>query len=190
MSYRLPKQTADTDPTTHRAPALKTESQQSRGQCCFSLSVRSTREGNIVYVDIDYESRQPIHTPAYHTSEQSTLQTPDSLCLDPHTTLANTYDDFRVTTYNLRLTHISLVRSPPQVSLSSQYLRLTTYDLRFPSYDLQLTTYDFPALLCWDLLPPTTTSSLSVQSLSAASQPASQHLRRFLPSYDLRLTTS
>ena len=122
-------------------------------------------------MDIDYESRQPIHTPAYYTSEQSTLQTPDSLCLDPHTTLANTYDDFRVTTYNLRLTHISLVRSPPQVSLSSQYLRLTTYDLRFPSYDLQLTTYDFPALLCWDLLPPTTTSSLSVQSLSAASQP-------------------
>ena len=77
VSYRLPKQTADTDPTTHRAPALKTESQQSRGQCCFSLSVRSTREGKIVQVDIDYESRQPIHTPAYHTSEQSTLQTPD-----------------------------------------------------------------------------------------------------------------
>ena len=58
LSYRLPKQTADTDPTTHRAPALKTESQQSRGQCCFSLSVRSTREGKIVYVDIDYESGQ------------------------------------------------------------------------------------------------------------------------------------
>ena len=123
------------------------------------------------------------NTPAYNTSEQSTLQTPDSLCLDPHTTLANTYDDFRVTTYNLRLTHISLVRSPPQVSLSSQYLRLTTYDLRFPSYDLQLTTYDFPALLCWDLLPPTTTSSLSVQSLSAASQPTLTAIS------ELRLTT-
>ena len=152
VSYRLPKQTADTDPTTHRAPAaLKTESQQSRGQCCFSLSVRSTREGNIVYVDIDYESRQPIHTPAYQTSEQSTLQTPDSLCLDPHTTLANTYDDFRVTTYNLRL-------------MTSQLCFTGTH---------------------WDPPPPTTTSSPSVQSLSAASQ----HLRRFLPSYDLRLTT-
>ena len=142
VSYRLPKQTADTDPTTHRAPALKTESQQSRGQCCFSLSVRSTREGKIVYVDIDYESRQPIHTPAYHTSEQSTLQTPHSLCLDPHTTLANTYDDFRVTTYNLQLTTYDfpalLYWDPlgptttnnhqPTLTAISE-LRLTTYDL-------------------------------------------------------------
>ena len=97
-------------------------------------------------MDIDYESRQPIHTPAYHTSEQSTLQTPDSLCLDPHTTLANTYDDFRVTTYNLRLTHISLILTGTlcvgvmlghhhqSVSAASQHLR------RFPSYDLRLMT--------------------------------------------------
>ena len=150
VSYRLPKQTADTDPTTHRAPALKTESQQSRGQCCFSLSVRSTREGKIVQVDIDYESRQPIHTPAYHTSEQSTLQTPDSLCLDPHTTLANTYDDFRVTTYNLRL-------------MTSQLCFTGTHHHQQP-----------PA----------------VSQFNLSQQPASQHLRRLLPSYDLRLTTS
>ena len=136
VSYRLPKQTADTDPTTHRAPALKTESQQSRGQCCFSLSVRSTREGKIVEVDIDYESRQPIHTPAYHTSEQSTLQTP----------------------------HPTLSLSGPSHNIS-QYLR------RFPSYDLQLTTYDFPALLYWDPLGPTTTTTNNHQpTLTAISE--------------------
>ena len=152
VSYRLPKQTADTDPTTHRAPALKTESQQSRGQCCFSLSVRSTREGNIVYVDIDYESRQPIHTPAYHTSEQSTLQTPDSLCLDPHTTLANTYDDFRVTTYNLRLMTSQLCftgthhHQQPTTTSSLSLSSIARYDLlrldlrSTDRYDLRLTT--------------------------------------------------
>ena len=68
------------------------------------------------------------NTPAYHTSEQTTLQTPDSLCLDPHTTLANTYDDFRVTTYNLRLMTSQLCFTgthwdpPPASSLSVQYL--------------------------------------------------------------------
>ena len=82
-------------------------------------------------------------------------------------------------------------------------LRLTTYDLR-------LTTYDIPALLYWD---PPTTSSLSVQYLSQEpantyssiristkkadiptqhnlSQQPAKTLRRFLPSYDLQLTSS
>ena len=170
-------------PTTHRAPApaLKTESQQSRGQCCFCLSVRSTREGKIVEVDIDYESRQPIHTPAYHTSEQSTLQTP----------------------------HPTLSLSGPSHNISQYLRRFPSYDLQLTTYDfpallywdplgptttnnhqptltaiseLRLTTYDF---LAFDWDPPPPAVSHSVQSLSAASQ----HLRRF-PSYDLRLMTS
>ena len=113
MSYRLPKQTADTDPTTHRAPALKTESQQSRGQCCFCLSVRSTREGKIVEVDIDYESRQPIHTPAYHTSEQSTLQTP----------------------------HPTLSLSGPSHNISQYLRRFPSYDLQLTTYDFPALLY-------------------------------------------------
>ena len=145
--------------------------------------MRSTREreGKIVQVDIDYESRQPIHTPAYHTSEQSTLQTPHSLCLDPHTTLANTYDDFRVTTYNLRLMTSQLCfagtyyhQQPPAVSqfnLSQQPAN---------SYDLRLTTYDFPALLYWDPLGPTTTNNHQ--------QPPANNYGDFrVTTYDLRL---
>ena len=109
VSYRLPKQTADTDPTTQRAPALKTESQQSRGQCC----VRSTREGKIVQVDIDYESRQPIHTPAYHTSEQSTLQTP----------------------------HPTLSLSGPSHNISQYLRRFPSYDLQLTTYDFPALLY-------------------------------------------------
>ena len=164
MSYRLQKQTADTAEISGPSSPQHSSSQshlcsagfQSNSQYSttstalldFSLSVRSTREGKIVQVDIDYESRQPIHTPAYHTSEQSTLQTPDSLCLDPHTTLANTYDNFRVTTYDLQLPSFLLgltttsSLSLSSISLSSQptltaisELRLTTYDLRLPSWD-------------------------------------------------------
>ena len=121
----------------------------------------------------------------HQSRAHSRPHTPHSLCLDPHTTLANTYDDFRVTTYNLRLTTYTHqpnsnwdsvcwgdVRSPPPVSLSSQPA----------SQYLRLTTYDFLAFY-WDSPPPAV--SHSVQSLSAASQ----HLRRF-PSYDLRLMTS
>ena len=145
-------------------------------------------------MDIDYESRQPIHTPAYHTSEQSTLQTPDSLCLDPHTTLANTYDDFRVTTYNLRLTHISLILTGTlcvgvmlghhhqSVSAASQHLR------RFPSYDLRLMTSQLCFTGTHHHQQPTTTSSLSLSSIARYDL-----LRLDLRStdrYDLRLTTS
>ena len=121
----------------------------------------------------------------HQSRAHSRPHTPHSLCLDPHTTLANTYNDFRVTTYNLRLTTYTHqpnsnwdsvcwgdVRSPPPVSLSSQPA----------SQYLRLTTYDFLAFY-WDSPPPAV--SHSVQSLSAASQ----HLRRF-PSYDLRLMTS
>ena len=120
----------------------------------------------------------------HQSRAHSRPHTPHSLCLDPHTTLANTYDDFRVTTYNLRLTTYTHqpnsnwdsvcwgdVRSPPPVSLSSQPA----------SQYLRLTTYDFLAFY-WDSPPPAV--SHSVQSLSAASQ----HLRRF-PNYDLRLMT-
>ena len=111
-------------PTTHRAPApaLKTESQQSRGQCCFCLSVRSTREGKIVEVDIDYESRQPIHTPAYHTSEQSTLQTP----------------------------HPTLSLSGPSHNISQYLRRFPSYDLQLTTYTHQPNSnWDS---VCWGML--------------------------------------
>ena len=99
------------------------------------------------------------------------------------TTKADSRYSDNFTTKHTSISHIRAEHTPdPRLSLSGPSHNISQYLRRFPSYDLQLTTYDFPALLCWDLLPPTTTSSLSVQSLSAASQ----HLRRF-PSYDLRL---
>ena len=165
-------------PTTHRAPApaLKTESQQSRGQCCFSLSVRSTREGKIVEVDIDYESRQPIHTPAYHTSEQSTLQT-------PHPTLSLSGPSHNISqylrrfpSYDLRLTTYDFLAfywdsPPPAVSHSVQSLSAASQHLRrFPSYDLRLMT----SQLCFTGTHPPPAVSHSVQYLSQ--EPASQHL--------------
>ena len=107
----------------------------------------------------------------HQSRAHSRPHTPHSLCLDPHTTLANTYDDFRVTTYNLRLTTYTHqpnsnwdsvcwgdVRSPPPVSLSSQPI-VTTYDLRLmtgPSFAL--------------LGPTHHQQSLSSISLSGASQ--------------------
>ena len=115
----------------------------------------------------------------HQSRAHSRPHTPHSLCLDPHTTLANTYDDFRVTTYNLRLTTYTHqpnsnwdsvcwgdVRSPPPVSLSSQPI-VTTYDLRLPSFLLGLTT----------------TSSLSLSSISLSSQPTLTAIS------ELRLTT-
>jgi hypothetical protein len=169
-------------------------------------------------VDIDYESRQPIHTPAYHTSEQSTLQTPDSLCLDPHTTLANTYGDFRVTTYDLRLPSFLLgptttsSLSLSSISLSSQPTLTAISELRLTTYDLRLTTYDWTQLCFTGTHPPPAVSQFNISlrsqptltplseyplrkqtsqhnTISLSSQPA-KNLRRFLPSYDLQLTSS
>ena len=104
------------------------------------------------------------NTPAYHTSEQTTLQTPDSLCLDPHTTLANTYDNFRVTTYNLRLMTSQLCftgthhhQQPTTTSSSLSLSSIARYDLlrldlrSIDRYDLRLPSWDPP--------PLTTTSS-------------------------------
>ena len=117
------------------------------------------------------------NTPAYHTSEQSTLQTPHpTLSLSGPSHNISQYlrrfpsYDLQLTTYDLRLTHISLILTGTlcvgvmlghhhqSVSAASQPASqpiLTTYDLRLPSFLLGLTT----------------TSSLSLSSISLSSQP-------------------
>ena len=144
MSYRLPKQTADTQTIL-----------------------------------------QP-NTPAYHTSEQTTLQTPDSLCLDPHTTLANTYDNFRVTTYDLQLPSFLLgLTTTSSLSLSS--ISLSSQPTLTAISELRLTTYDFPALLYWDPPPPTTNNHQ--QSLTQFNCSLRLVTTRLTFNRSLRLTT-
>ena len=134
----------------------------------------------------------------HQSRAHSRPHTPHSLCLDPHTTLANTYNDFRVTTYNLRLTTYTHqpnsnwdsvcwgdVRSPPPVSLSSQPI-VTTYDLRLMTSQLCFTgTHHHQQ--------PTTTSSLSLTQFNCSLRLVTTRLTfnrsLRLTTYDLRLTT-